>query len=56
MCRICLKDFDTEAQLQYHLNQNHFEKEFYECDLCKRIFTDLRLCEQHMEWHQRSVR
>ncbi|XP_029929204.1 zinc finger protein 629 [Myripristis murdjan] len=55
LCRICLTSFKSEEGLKCHLSTTHFEKKFYECDLCKRIFTDLKECEWHVEWHKRTL-
>lgn len=49
-CRICLRRFGNESDLNYHLTMNHFEDKFYECDRCKRIFTSLHLCQHHIEF------
>ncbi|XP_036798377.1 uncharacterized protein LOC118938460 isoform X2 [Oncorhynchus mykiss] len=54
-CRVCLKGFDSEQGLKDHLSKSHFEKEFYECDACKRIFTCLTKCEEHLEEHKREL-
>ncbi|XP_070293586.1 uncharacterized protein wu:fe05a04 isoform X2 [Salvelinus sp. IW2-2015] len=54
-CRVCLKGFDSEQGLKDHLAKSHFEKEFYECDACKRIFTCLTKCEEHLEEHKREL-
>ncbi|KAJ0066104.1 hypothetical protein NL108_001333 [Boleophthalmus pectinirostris] len=49
-CRICLKHFINEADLKYHLSMNHFEDTFYECDRCKRVFTNMESCQHHIEF------
>ncbi|KAJ0000256.1 hypothetical protein NQD34_012098 [Periophthalmus magnuspinnatus] len=49
-CRICLKSFVNEADLKYHLSLNHFEDKFYECDRCKRVFTNVESCQHHIEF------
>ncbi|XP_071757750.2 uncharacterized protein LOC139913594 [Centroberyx gerrardi] len=55
LCRICLTVFKSQEGLRDHLSTTHFEKKFYECDLCKRVFTDLKVCEWHVEWHKRTL-
>uniref|UniRef100_A0A9J7ZZX0 Wu:fe05a04 n=1 Tax=Cyprinus carpio carpio TaxID=630221 RepID=A0A9J7ZZX0_CYPCA len=55
-CRVCSTIFETEEQLQQHLDTNHFEKEFYQCDFCKQIFTDLDLCKGHVEAHRQQAK
>ncbi|XP_028325981.1 zinc finger protein 710 [Gouania willdenowi] len=50
-CRICRVYFDSEADLRNHLSSTHFESKFYECDLCKRVFTSLKDCKHHVELH-----
>ncbi|CAN9513971.1 unnamed protein product [Ophioblennius macclurei] len=55
-CRICLKDFRTEEELKFHLSITHFEKQFFECDLCKRLFPSRRECEKHVQEHKRTYR
>lgn len=55
-CRVCSNTFETEEQLQHHLDTNHFEKEFYQCDFCKQIFTDLELCKDHVEAHRQQAK
>ncbi|XP_068425774.1 zinc finger protein 852 [Clinocottus analis] len=47
-CRICLSDFLSQRDLKVHLSRTHFEKEFYECDQCKRVFTSRKACEYHV--------
>ncbi|XP_072316967.1 uncharacterized protein [Eucyclogobius newberryi] len=49
-CRICLKRFTNEIDLKYHLTINHFEDKFYECDRCKRVFTNVETCQHHIEF------
>lgn len=55
-CRVCSTIFETEEQLQQHLDTNHFEKEFYQCDFCKQIFTDLDVCKGHVEAHRQQAK
>ncbi|XP_058603210.1 uncharacterized protein wu:fe05a04 isoform X2 [Onychostoma macrolepis] len=55
-CRVCSTIFETEEQLQQHLDTNHFEKEFYQCDFCKQIFTDLDVCKGHVEAHKQQAK
>ncbi|XP_070823578.1 zinc finger protein 572 isoform X1 [Chaetodon trifascialis] len=52
LCRVCLLDFPSQEALDFHLSRTHFEKEFYECDLCKRVFTSLQACEHHVQSHK----
>ncbi|XP_076592269.1 uncharacterized protein LOC143323998 isoform X3 [Chaetodon auriga] len=52
LCRVCLLDFPSQEELDFHLSRTHFEKEFYECDLCKRVFTSLQACEHHVQSHK----
>ncbi|XP_029360431.1 zinc finger and SCAN domain-containing protein 10 isoform X2 [Echeneis naucrates] len=52
VCRICLVGFTSQEDLQDHLSKTHFEDEFYECDLCKRVFTSLKACESHVMLHK----
>uniref|UniRef100_A0A1A7XLI6 C2H2-type domain-containing protein n=1 Tax=Iconisemion striatum TaxID=60296 RepID=A0A1A7XLI6_9TELE len=47
-CRICLLHFSSQEQLKHHLSRAHQEDVFYECDLCKRVFTCLKECENHV--------
>lgn len=54
-CRICLTGFDSQERLSHHLSQTHFEDLFYECDLCKRVFTSLKDCEAHVQLHKCMV-
>ncbi|XP_030226929.1 zinc finger and SCAN domain-containing protein 10 isoform X1 [Gadus morhua] len=54
-CRICRKLFESNVKLREHLETTHFEKEFYECDLCKLVFTDRKKCEKHIEWHKSTL-
>lgn len=49
-CRICLRRFENETDLNYHLSMNHFEDKFFECDRCKRVFTCLKACQHHIEF------
>ncbi|XP_040901262.1 zinc finger protein 628 isoform X2 [Toxotes jaculatrix] len=51
-CRICLMGFASQEDLKDHLSKTHFEDEFYECDLCKRVFTSLKACEYHVQSHK----
>lgn len=51
-CRVCLKCFVSQDDLTTHLSRNHPEDEFYECDLCKRVFTNLKECEYHVQLHK----
>ncbi|KAL7393987.1 hypothetical protein ABVT39_018803 [Epinephelus coioides] len=48
-CRVCMRSYASEADLNFHLSRTHFENEFYECDLCKRVFTSLKACEYHVQ-------
>ncbi|XP_071326735.1 zinc finger protein 572 isoform X2 [Trachinotus anak] len=52
VCRICLVGFASQEDLEDHLSKTHFEDEFYECDLCKRVFTSLKACEYHVKLHK----
>lgn len=52
-CRICLKNYPSEEGLKFHLSVNHFETQFFECDLCKRLFPSLSECEKHVQVHKR---
>lgn len=52
MCRVCLKGFASQEDLKDHLSRTHLENEFYECDLCKRVFTSLKACEYHVQLHK----
>ncbi|XP_023275565.1 zinc finger protein 668-like isoform X1 [Seriola lalandi dorsalis] len=52
VCRICLVGFTSQEDLKDHLSKTHFEDEFYECDLCKRVFTSLKACEYHVKLHK----
>lgn len=54
MCRVCRMGFTSQADLNAHLESTHFEKEFYECDLCKHVFTSLKACENHVQLHMYS--
>lgn len=54
MCRICRMGFTSQEDLDEHLSSTHFESEFYECDLCKHIFTSLKECEAHVQLHSYS--
>ncbi|XP_029307269.1 zinc finger and SCAN domain-containing protein 2 [Cottoperca gobio] len=51
-CRVCLRGFASQEDLKLHLAKTHFEKKFYECDLCKRVFTSLKECESHVQLHK----
>nr|XP_057940302.1 zinc finger protein with KRAB and SCAN domains 7 [Doryrhamphus excisus] len=51
-CRICLRSFFTDKALKAHLGRAHWQNEFYECDLCKRVFTCLTDCQNHVELHR----
>lgn len=51
-CRICLMGFVSQEDLTDHLSKNHLQNEFYECDLCKRVFTSLKDCEYHVQMHK----
>ncbi|XP_010786242.1 zinc finger protein 572 [Notothenia coriiceps] len=51
-CRVCLKCFLSPKDLKDHLSRTHFENEFYECDLCKRVFTSLKACKNHVMLHK----
>ncbi|KAG7242200.1 hypothetical protein INR49_024246 [Caranx melampygus] len=51
-CRICLTGFASQDDLTDHLSKTHFEDKFYECDLCKRVFTSLKACEYHVSLHK----
>ncbi|KAJ8388880.1 hypothetical protein AAFF_G00126360 [Aldrovandia affinis] len=55
-CRICEASFESEESLAHHLENSHFEKEFYQCDYCKRVFTCLKECHQHVDLHRRVPR
>uniref|UniRef100_A0A4W6CQK4 C2H2-type domain-containing protein n=1 Tax=Lates calcarifer TaxID=8187 RepID=A0A4W6CQK4_LATCA len=52
LCRVCLKGFASQEDLKRHVSSTHFEDEFYECDLCKRVFTTLKACENHVQLHK----
>ncbi|XP_076016978.1 uncharacterized protein LOC143008897 [Genypterus blacodes] len=52
MCRVCLRRFLTEEDLKLHQSSTHFEDTFYECDLCKLVFTSLAACENHVQFHK----
>lgn len=54
-CRICLTGFPSQEDLRQHLSRTHFEEEFYECDLCKRVFASLKECENHVQLHKCMV-
>ncbi|XP_054478248.1 zinc finger protein 236 [Anoplopoma fimbria] len=51
-CRVCLSNFTTKEGLKFHLSRTHFENEFYECDRCKRVFTSLKVCENHVQFQK----
>ncbi|XP_035480701.2 zinc finger protein 668 isoform X1 [Scophthalmus maximus] len=52
LCRVCLMGFSSQEDLKDHLSKTHFEKQFFECDLCKRVFTSLKACESHVLLHK----
>ncbi|XP_068179881.1 zinc finger protein ZFP2 [Antennarius striatus] len=52
MCRICRISFASQDDLKHHLSRTHFEKEFYECDFCKHVFTSMAACEHHVQIHK----
>ncbi|XP_032374204.1 zinc finger protein 852 [Etheostoma spectabile] len=52
LCRVCLMVFASKEELKHHHLINHFENEFYECDLCKRVFTCLKECRHHVQLHR----
>ncbi|XP_014893814.1 zinc finger protein 668 [Poecilia latipinna] len=54
-CRICLTGFSSQEDLKRHLSRTHFEEQFYECDLCKRVFASLKECENHVQLHKCMV-
>ncbi|KAM4567814.1 uncharacterized protein V3H82_012075 [Fundulus diaphanus] len=54
-CRICLTGFSSQEELKGHLSRTHFEEQFYECDLCKRVFASLKECESHVQLHKCMV-
>lgn len=54
-CRICLTGFGSQEQLKNHLTRNHLEDQFYECDLCKRVFISLEDCQKHVQHHRGMV-
>ncbi|XP_061574289.1 zinc finger protein 225 isoform X2 [Cololabis saira] len=51
-CRICLTGFSSQDYLKRHLEKVHLEDLFYECDLCKRVFTSLGACQNHIQMHK----
>lgn len=51
VCRVCRLAFFSQRDLDKHLSRTHFEKEFYECDLCKQVFTSLKACQNHVQLH-----
>ncbi|XP_051573795.1 zinc finger protein 615-like isoform X2 [Myxocyprinus asiaticus] len=55
-CHVCSTIFETEEQLQKHLDTNHFERQFYQCDFCKQIFTNLEVCQDHVETHRQQAK
>ncbi|XP_028837121.1 zinc finger protein 184 [Denticeps clupeoides] len=55
-CQVCEARFPTEGDLKIHLENNHFENEFYQCDFCKRIFTYIEECQQHIDSHKEDVK
>ncbi|KAM9309273.1 uncharacterized protein KZ484_025366 isoform 2-T4 [Pholidichthys leucotaenia] len=50
-CRVCLKGFTSQEDLNDHLSTTHLEDQFYECDLCKRVFASLKACQFHVQSH-----
>ncbi|XP_058503031.1 zinc finger protein 501 [Solea solea] len=52
LCRVCQMSFASKEDLEEHLLKSHPEKEFYECDLCKRVFTSLMKCQSHVLLHK----
>ncbi|XP_017288718.1 zinc finger protein 668 [Kryptolebias marmoratus] len=54
-CRICLMGFGSQEELKKHLSRAHPEDRFYECDLCKRVFTSLKDCQSHVQFHKCMV-
>nr|XP_020511878.1 zinc finger protein 34-like [Labrus bergylta] len=48
-CRICRKGFSHQEDLKHHLAINHFQDQYYECDLCKRVFASLEACAYHVK-------
>ncbi|KAM6909690.1 zinc finger autosomal protein [Xenentodon cancila] len=54
-CRICLTGFGSQECLKLHLEKVHLEDVFYECDLCKRVFTSLEACQSHVQIHKCMV-
>ncbi|XP_047455765.1 oocyte zinc finger protein XlCOF6 [Mugil cephalus] len=51
-CRVCLWGFTSQEELKDHLSKMHLEDKFYECDLCKRVFTCLEKCQAHVQLHK----
>lgn len=54
-CRVCLKEFWSLHDLKSHISKTHFEQSYYECDLCKRLFTVLDDCERHVQAHYQMM-
>ncbi|XP_076827194.1 uncharacterized protein LOC143473896 [Brachyhypopomus gauderio] len=54
-CLICTETFATKEDLQKHLDTNHFEDEFYQCDFCKRIFSNMSECRKHVQEHKQQA-
>lgn len=52
MCRVCRMGFTSQEELDDHLSSTHFEDQFYECDLCKHVFSSLKDCENHVQLHK----
>uniref|UniRef100_A0AAY5EB25 C2H2-type domain-containing protein n=1 Tax=Electrophorus electricus TaxID=8005 RepID=A0AAY5EB25_ELEEL len=55
-CVICTATFATKEDLQKHLDTNHFEDEFYQCDFCKRIFSSMQECKKHVQQHKQQTK
>lgn len=51
MCRVCRMGFTSQSDLDDHWSNTHFETKFYECDLCKLVFSTLKACESHVQMH-----
>uniref|UniRef100_A0A3Q3WKG2 C2H2-type domain-containing protein n=1 Tax=Mola mola TaxID=94237 RepID=A0A3Q3WKG2_MOLML len=56
MCRVCRMGFTSQEELDDHLSSTHFEDQFYECDLCKHVFSSLKDCENHVQLHKYAPR